>query len=122
MSDDPMSDDPMSDDAMNDDTVTITNEFTSVRVRKVFTRNGERLEVHSAKLGFTVQLDPLELESLTWQTPDVFSGFLQDPYGPEDVTGARPLSDLMAPDAGGGTSGDAATSGHDGQAPPPPQP
>lgn len=80
-----------------DDALTITNEFTSVRVRKVHTRNGERLEVRSAKLGFVILLDPLELESLTWQTPDTFCRFLQDPYGPEDVTGARPLSDLMAP-------------------------
>jgi len=80
-----------------DDALTITNEFTSVRVRKVHTRNGERLEVRSAKLGFVILLDPLELESLTWQTPDTFCGFLQDPYGPEGVTGARPLSDLMAP-------------------------
>lgn len=80
-----------------DDALTITNEFTSVRVRKVHTRNGERLEVRSAKLGFVILLDPLELESLTWQTPDTFCGFLQDPYGPEEITGARPLSDLMTP-------------------------
>jgi hypothetical protein len=85
-----------------DDALTITNEFTSVRVRKVRTRNGERLEVRSAKLGFVILLDPLELESLTWQTPDTFCGFLRDPYGPEEVTGARPLSDLMAPPPGTG--------------------
>ncbi len=85
---------------MGDDALTITNEFTSVRVRKVSTRNGERLEVHSAKLGFTILLDPLELESLTWQTPDTFCGFLEQPYGPEEVTGARPLSDLMARPSG----------------------
>ncbi|HSK90370.1 MAG TPA: hypothetical protein VK875_03565 [Euzebyales bacterium] len=83
-----------------DDAVTITNEFTSVRVRKVHTRNGERLEVTSAKLGFRILLDPLELESLTWQTPDTFCEFLEDPYGPDDVTGARPLSDLMVLEAG----------------------
>jgi hypothetical protein len=82
-----------------DDALTITNEFTSVRVRKVHTRNGERLEVASAKLGFTILLDPLELESLTWQTSDTFCAFLEDPYGPEDVHGARPLSDLMTLEA-----------------------
>lgn len=70
--------------------VSITNEFTSVRVRKVWTRNGERLRIHSAKLGFTVDLDPLELESLTWQTPEKFSELLHSPYGPDDPQ-ARPL-------------------------------
>ena len=73
----------------------ITNEFTTARVRKVWTRNGERLEVHSPRLGSTVLLDPLELESLTWQTPETFSRLLEDPYGPEHVE-ARPLSDLVA--------------------------
>jgi hypothetical protein len=85
--------------AADNDALTITNEFTSIRVRKVMTRNGERLEIHSAKLGFTIRLDPLELESLTWQTPDTFCAFLADPYGPDDVTGARPLSDLMVLEA-----------------------
>jgi hypothetical protein len=84
----------------DNDVLTIANEFTSVRVRKVATRNGERLQIHSAKLGFTIQLDPLELESLTWQTPDTFCELLRDPYGPEEVTGARPLSDLMVLEAG----------------------
>jgi hypothetical protein len=86
------------DDHVDGDPVTITNEFTSIRVRKVLTRNGEHLEIHSARLGFTIRLDPLELESLTWQTPDTFCAFLADPYGPDEVTGARPLSHLMARD------------------------
>lgn len=76
--------------------ITITNEFTSIEVRKVFTRNGERLEVRSSKLGFAIQLDPLELEALTWQDPAVFSALLRTPYGPEDdVDDVRPLTELM---------------------------
>lgn len=81
----------MSDDGWE----TITNEFTSIRVRKVTTRNGERLEISSTKLGYTVRLDPLELESLTWQPPALFSELLETPYGPEEDTGTRPLSDLL---------------------------
>lgn len=77
--------------------LTITNEFTSVRVRKVATRNGERLEIHSAKLGHVVRLDPLELESLTWSTPETFSALLHQPYGPEPGTETRSLSELMRP-------------------------
>ncbi len=81
--------------------VSITNEFTSVRVRKVVTRNGERLRIHSAKLGFTIDLDPLELESLTWQTAETFSRMLHSPYGPEDPE-AKPL--LPTPDRDAGSS------------------
>lgn len=74
---------------------TVTNEFTSAQVRKVRTRNGERLEIVSRKLGTRILLDPLELESLTWQTPATFSRMLQDPYGPEHVA-TEPLSRLLS--------------------------
>jgi hypothetical protein len=60
----------------------LTNEFASVRVRRVHTRNGVRLELTSARLGRTIRLDPVALESLTWQTMDTFSTFLRQPYGP----------------------------------------
>ncbi len=60
----------------------IANEFTSVTVEKVYTRNGERLEIVSARLGYRIQLDPLELESLSWQPKETFSQFLYHPYGP----------------------------------------
>ena len=44
----------------------VTNEFTSVRVRKVRTRNGERLEIESCRLPHSIRLDALVryLESL----------------------------------------------------------
>jgi len=61
---------------------TIANEFATVTVEKVYTRNGERLEIASARLGYRIQLDPLELESLSWQPKDTFSQFLYYPYGP----------------------------------------
>lgn len=80
--------------------ITVANEFTTVRVRKIHTRNGERLEVHSPKLGFTIHLDPLELECLTWQPPETFSELLESPYGPEEgVDDIRPLSELMVLEA-----------------------
>lgn len=77
------------------DWVQIANEFTTARVRKVWTRNGERLEIQSTKMGTTIRLDPLELESLTWQDTETFSSLLKDPYGPEDIQ-PRALSELMA--------------------------
>jgi hypothetical protein len=62
--------------------MTLANEFAEVLVRKVRTRNGLRLEICSPKLGFAVRLCPLQLEALTWQSSDVFSGFLANPLGP----------------------------------------
>lgn len=64
------------------ETVTISNEFAHVLVRKVWTRNGERLEIVAPKMGRQIRLDPIELESLTWQTTETFSGFLEQPFGP----------------------------------------
>lgn len=42
----------------------VANEFAAVRVGVVHTRNGVRLRVESARDGATVDLCPLELESL----------------------------------------------------------
>lgn len=64
--------------------VALANEFTTVRLRVVETVQGARLEIHSAKLGHTIRLDPLALESLTWQDPELFSEFLRTPLGPID--------------------------------------
>lgn len=59
----------------------IGNEFALVRVRRIRTRNGHRLEITSPKLQYQFRLDPLELESLTWQAPDTFARMLEHPYG-----------------------------------------
>ena len=63
------------------DEIQVMNEFALVRVRRVETRNGMRLEIESPRLGSKVRLDALALESLTWQSPDTFSRFLERPYG-----------------------------------------
>jgi hypothetical protein len=57
------------------------NEFAFVRVTKVLTRNGERLEIESPRLGYRIRLDPVQLESLTWQPKETFSRFLEEPFG-----------------------------------------
>jgi hypothetical protein len=62
---------------------TITNEFTSVIVRKVRTRNGERLEIESVRLPHSIRLDALVLESLTWRSVlDLGEEGLDTPMGP----------------------------------------
>ena len=40
---------------------------------RVETRNGVRLRIESPRLGRSIDLDPLELESLTWQSHDLFT-------------------------------------------------
>lgn len=61
----------------------LANEFAFVQVRVVHTRNGIRLEILAPKLGRAIRLDPVELETLTWQTHQTFSEFLRTPFGPE---------------------------------------
>ena len=64
--------------------VEIANEFATVTVRRVETRNGVRLRIESPRLQRSIDLDPLELESLTWQSHELFSRLLAEPFGPED--------------------------------------
>lgn len=62
----------------------IANEFANVVVTKVKTRNGERIMISSPKLERAITLCPLACESLTWQSPDLFTKFLSTPFGPQD--------------------------------------
>lgn len=64
--------------------ITLSNEYAQVVIRKVRTRKGSRVEISSPKLGYRILLDPIQLESLTWQDESVFTEFLRTPYGPED--------------------------------------
>lgn len=59
----------------------ISNEFTSVTLRKVLTRNGEVLEISSAQVDRTVRLDALVLESFTWRSEEELSKGLETPFG-----------------------------------------
>jgi hypothetical protein len=60
----------------------VANEFAGVRVRKVTTRNGARLEITATRRELTVYLDPTVLEALTWQTPESLSLLLETPLEP----------------------------------------
>jgi hypothetical protein len=62
----------------------IANEFAAVVVRRVDTHNGVRLRIESVRLQRSIDLDPLELETLTWQSHELFSQLLEHPFGPED--------------------------------------
>ncbi|MGH3633699.1 MAG: dihydrodiol dehydrogenase [Mycobacterium sp.] len=58
------------------ETITIANEFTEVQVRRVDTRNGSRLLITAPKPGRSISLDALEVEALTWQTPDTLAAMV----------------------------------------------
>ena len=66
-----------------DEPFELANEYAIVNVRRVYTRNGVRLEIVAPRLGRGIRLDPVELETLTWQSHDTFSQWLRTPFGPE---------------------------------------
>jgi hypothetical protein len=66
----------------HDGEITIANEFAEVRVRRVETRNGARLMISAPRSGQWITLCPLELEALTWQTPQTFSAMIGNPMAP----------------------------------------
>jgi len=78
--------------------IQIANEFTVVQVGYTRTGAGERLVITSPRMGFQTVLDPLQLESLTWQTPDLYSALLNTPYGPGSELKGSPLSALFGKD------------------------
>ncbi len=61
------------------DWLEIGNEFAVVRVRRVRTRNGSRLEIEAPKRALSVFLDATILDALTWQTSESMSAFLETP-------------------------------------------
>lgn len=67
-----------------EETFVIGNEFSEVHVSRVATRNGTRLRIRDARTHREILLCPLELESLTWQSPELFTSLLATPYGPEE--------------------------------------
>jgi hypothetical protein len=64
-------------------TIIISNEFAAIAVRRVATRNGERLEIRSLGHDRAVRLDALALEALTWSTPLEVGKGLETPLGPD---------------------------------------
>lgn len=57
--------------------IVVANEFADVRVRRVQTRNGVRLEIFSPRRGTRVHLDAVELDLLSFQEPEMFSEMLE---------------------------------------------
>ena len=80
-----------------DEYTEISNDAAIVRVRKVRTGNGVRLEIHAPEKDRRVYLDPLNIESLAWQTPQTFSDTLEDP--PETTNAQNAAGAEVEPEA-----------------------
>ncbi|MFV2173747.1 hypothetical protein ACFHW2_11200 [Actinomadura sp. LOL_016] len=63
----------------------IGNEFTGVQVRKVWTRQGERLEILVPKHGHRILLDAMQLEIVARQDPERFTQLFAVALGSEDA-------------------------------------
>jgi len=61
-------------DLRYEEPIEVANEFAIVRVRKVHTLNGERLEIEAPRRGRLIRLDPLELESIACHDDESFLG------------------------------------------------
>ena len=80
-----------------DDEVLIANEFAAVAVRRITTRNGERLQIRSIKQDRVIQLDAIALEALTWSSVLEVGRGLETPLGPDPTA----MTDPVPPRAGG---------------------
>jgi len=58
------------------ETHSLSDEYTTVKIRKIFTPAGERVELEAPELGRSIRLDAIEIESLSWQEPETFIEFL----------------------------------------------
>jgi len=58
------------------ETETVSDEYTTMEFRKIFTPAGERLEIEAPEIGRSIRLDAMELESLSWQDQETFLSFL----------------------------------------------
>lgn len=71
---------------MQEDYTEIGDRRAVALVRRVRAGNGVRLEVYSPETDRRVYLDPLVLESLSWQTEETFSDTLESPPAEIDTT------------------------------------
>jgi hypothetical protein len=63
--------------------IVIANEFTMVRIRRMQTRHGERVEIACPGRGYRVLLDAMQLEAVASQRPETFSQMIAINLGSE---------------------------------------
>lgn len=65
----------------------IGNEFTGARLRKIWTRNGERLQIHIPTRGTSILLDAMQLEIIAAQDASHFTQLFARKLGAEHAVG-----------------------------------
>lgn len=71
----------------------VGNEFTGAQVRKVWTRNGERLQIFVPKKGTSILLDAMQLEIIAAQDASQFTRLFERKLGGEHAVGLPGLED-----------------------------
>lgn len=66
----------------------IGNEFAGASIRKVYTRNGERLEIFVPRAESNILLDAMQLEIIALQSPDIFTKMYQAHLGSDETSEA----------------------------------
>lgn len=67
-----------------DDWNGVGNEFAGVQFRKVFSRNGERLELYVPRTGARILIDAMALEVLADQKSEFFTQLIAEQFGSAD--------------------------------------
>ena len=62
--------------------ITIANEFTSIEIRRIETRNGSRLLVAASRTGQWISLDALEVEAFTRQNTATLAAMVGSMHAP----------------------------------------
>jgi hypothetical protein len=63
-------------------TLTVSNEYATVRVHEIASPDGDRLRIEAPMKGSSLIADPDGLRGLVRQDPSIFSEFLETPHGP----------------------------------------
>jgi hypothetical protein len=58
--------------------IRFTSDTNPIEIQKIKTRNGSRIEIMAIESGKSIKLDPIELESLTWQDEADLARMLQN--------------------------------------------
>jgi hypothetical protein len=75
----------------------VGNEFTGAQVRKVWTRNGERLQIFIPQRGSSILLDAMQLEIIAAQDASQFTKLFERKLDNEHAAGLPGSEDEARP-------------------------
>lgn len=75
----------------------VGNEFTGAQIRKVWTRNGERLQIYVPQKGTSILLDAMQLEIIAAQDASQFTRLFERQLGSDQAIGLPGLDETSGP-------------------------